>query len=120
MGVVINKIIFNKNVLVASLLLLVFGCHDSADEPWRITVGLDKPKEMVFVDGDVPQEVRICLDKLGGSGYPTRVAAKYDNDRYLPMLTGQCMFFIGKRVSVKFASPSSGKYAAGTYKVIQK
>jgi hypothetical protein len=120
MGKVINKIIFNKNVLVASLVLLLFGCHDSDDEPWRITVGLDKPKEMVFVDGDVLQEVRICLNTQGGSGYPTRVRAKFDDDRYTPMLTGQCMFFTGKRVSVKFANPSSGKYATGTYKVIQK
>ena len=93
---------------------------DSDDEPWRITVGLDKPKEMVFVDGDVLQEVRICLNTQGGSGYPTRVRAKFDDDRYTPMLTGQCMFFTGKRVSVKFANPSSGKYATGTYKVIQK
>jgi hypothetical protein len=113
------NIIFNKSVIVVSLLLLLYGCHD-AGEPWRITVGLDKPKEMVFVDGDVPKEVRICLDRKGGSGYPTRVLAKFDDKRYTPMLTGQCMFFVGKRVSVKFPNPSSGKYAEGTYKIIQK
>jgi|GEM_PF-2685588 len=113
-----NKVIFNKSVLVSSLMLILYGCHESG-EPWRITVGLDKPKEFVFIDGDISKEVRICLDKKGGSGYPTRVAAKYDNDKYVPMLTGQCMFFTGKRVSVKFANPSSGKYAEGTYKVIQ-
>ena len=95
------------------------GCHDSG-EPWKITVGMDKPKEQVFVDSDQSQEVMICLDKKGGSGYPTTVVAKYDDGRYAGMLQGQCMFFVGKRVSVKFATPSSGKYATGTYKVIQK
>ena len=118
MRVLVNIISCNK-VVLAALLMLLYGCHD-AGEPWRITVGLDKPKEMVFVDGDVPQEVKICLDTKGGSGYPTRVRAQFDDDRYTPMLTGQCMFFTGKRVSVKFANPSSGKYATGTYEVIQK
>lgn len=118
MGMVV-KIIFNKNVLIALLLLLLYGCHELG-ESWRITVGLDKPKEMVFVDGDTPKEVRICLDTMGGSGYPTRVSARFDDERYTPMLVGQCMFFVGKRVSVKFANPSSGKYASGTYKIIQK
>ena len=118
MRVLVDNISSNK-VVLAALLMLLYGCHD-AGEPWRITVGLDKPKEMVFVDGDVPQEVKICLDTMGGSGYPTRVRAQFDDDRYTPMLRGQCMFFTGKRVSVKFANPSSGKYAAGTYEVIQK
>ncbi|MFK7794673.1 MAG: hypothetical protein AB8B89_04930 [Gammaproteobacteria bacterium] len=114
------KIILNRSLFVAALLLLLYGCHDSdLGEPWRITVGLDVPKEMIFVDGDITQEVRICLNTMGGSGYPTRVSARYDDERYTPMLVGQCMFFKGKRVSVKFANPSSGKYASGTYKVIR-
>ena len=116
---VLIKTIFNKTIIISLLLLVLIGCHDSG-EPWRITVGLDKPKEFVFVDADVPQEVRICLDKKGGSGYPTRVMAKFDDDRYGPMLQGQCMFITGKRVSVQFGNPSSGKFATGTYKVIQK
>ena len=110
---------FVKNVIWIFILVLMSGCHNYGD-PWRITVGKDKPKEHVFVDGDEPQEVMICLDKKGGSGYPTTIIGKYDDQKYAGMLEGQCMFFIGKRVSVKFATPSSGKYAEGTYKVIQK
>ena len=56
------KIIINHKILLTMLLILVSGCHDSG-EPWRITVGLDKPKIMVFIDGDVAHEVRVCLDK---------------------------------------------------------
>lgn len=108
-----------KNVFLVFILLMVSGCHDYG-EPWRITVGKDKPKEQVFVDGDEPQEVMICLDKKGGSGYPTTIVGKFDDEKYAGMLVGQCMHFIGKRVSVKFATPSSGKYAEGTFKVIPK
>ncbi len=108
-----------KKVILIFIVVLVSGCHDSG-EPWRITVGLDKPKEQVFVEGDQPQEVMIYLDKKGGSGYPTTIVGKFDDQKYAGMLVGQCMFFEGKRVSVKFATPSSGKYAEGTYKVIQK
>ena len=116
---IVANFILSKNVLLVSLLLLLYGCHDLG-QSWRITVGLDKPKEMVFVDGDNPKEVRICLDTMGGSGYPTRVSARFDDEKYTPMLVGQCMYFTGKRVSVKFANPSSGKYATGTYVVMQK
>ncbi|MFK8026549.1 MAG: hypothetical protein AB8C40_00655 [Gammaproteobacteria bacterium] len=113
------KIIINHKILLMMLLILVSGCHDSG-EPWRITVGLDKPKKLVFIDGDEAREVRVCLDKQGGSGYPTRVVARFDDKKYTPMLPGQCMFFVGKHVSVSFPNPSSGKFAEGTYTIIQK
>ncbi len=118
MNILSNNYLVNKVILIF-ILVFLSGCHDYGD-PWRITVGKDKPKEHVFVDGDEPQEVMICLDKKGGSGYPTTIVGKFDDEKYAGMLVGQCMNFIGKRVSVKFATPSSGKYAEGTFKVIQK
>lgn len=117
---IVTNFILSKFVLLVSLLLLLSGCHDLEGQPWRITVGLDKPKEMVFVDGEYSKEVRICLNTMGGSGYPTRVSARFDDEKYTPMLVGQCMYFTGKRVSVKFANPSSGKYATGTYTLVSK
>ena len=101
-------------------LSFLTSCHTETGKVWRITVGLDKPKEMVFIDTDDMQEVRICLDRKGGSGYPTRVVAKYDEDRYVNMLEGQCMFFAGKRVAVSFANPSSGKYAEGSFSLVNR
>ena len=118
MNVKVNNKLLKKTILIP-IIIFVSGCHDSG-EPWRVTVGLDKPKEQVFVDGDQVQEVMICLDKKGGSGYPTTIVGKFDDQKYAGILVGQCMFFEGKRVSVTFATPSSGKYAEGTYKVIKK
>lgn len=116
-----NTLANNKHLKKALLILAmiaVSGCQDYGD-PWRITVGKDKPKEHVFVDGNEPHEVMICLDKKGGSGYPTTIVAKFDEEKYPGMIEGQCMFFTGNRVSVRFATPSSGKYAEGTFKVTQ-
>jgi len=105
--------------LLLFAVLVLSGCHEIG-ENWRITVGKDMPKEKVFVDSDHEQEVKICLDKKGGSGYPITIVATFDDDKYAAMLEGQCMFFTGKRVSVKFGTPSSGKFAQGTYAVLQK
>jgi hypothetical protein len=116
---VFNEILFTNKFILLLIIMLISGCHDSG-ELWRITVGLDEPKEKVFIDGYQPQEVMICLDNKGGSGYPTTVVAKYDDQRYAGMLEGQCMFFTGKRVAVKFGTPSSGKFAQGTYAVLEK
>ena len=115
-----QKKYFNKRAaLPMTCILLIMSCHDDVGDPWRITVGLDAPKEKILYEGDQPEEVRLCLDKKGGSGYPTRVIAKFDDQRYANILEGQCMFFVGKLITVRFGNPSSGKFANGTYKIIK-
>ena len=114
----------SKQELLHKTFILIFtiatsvSCNYEPGESWRITVGLDTSKEKVLYQGEQPKEVRVCLDKKGGSGYPTRVLTKYDDQRYVGMLEGQCMFFKGNTVAVRFANPSSGKFANGTYKVM--
>ena len=107
-----------KTLILIFIITLSTSCNYEPDQSWRITVGLDTSKEKILYQGDGPKEVRVCLDKKGGSGYPTRVLTKYDDQRYVGMLEGQCMFFKGNTVAVRFANPSSGKYANGTYKVM--
>ena len=107
-----------KTLILFFIIALSTSCNYETSQSWRITVGLDTSKEKILYQGDRPKEVRVCLDKKGGSGYPTRVLTKYDDQRYVGMLEGQCMFFTGNTVAVRFANPSSGKYANGTYKVM--
>lgn len=104
-------------LVVAFLPFLVMACQEPGQE-WHITVGKGKPKEQVLYEGQEASEVKICLDKKGGSGYPIAVVAEFDDEFYGGMLVGQCMFFTGKRVAVRFGTPSSGKYAKGTYEII--
>lgn len=113
MNNVINRVVFLS-------LVLMSGCHYTPGEDWRITVGLDKPKEKVVYEGEQAREVRLCLESKGGSGYPTRVVAKFDDQRYANILEGQCMFFKGKKVVVAFGNPSSGKYAYGTFSIVEE
>ena len=115
-----NKYNYNflpRLLVVVLLPFLMMACQETG-EPWHITVGKGKPKEQVLVDGQQATEVKICLDKKGGSGYPTTVVAQFDDDFYANMLQGQCMYFTGKRVAVRFGTPSSGKFARGTYEII--
>ena len=105
-------------ILFGIFLVVSTGCHEIGEE-WGISVGKDYPKIKVFTEGDELKEVKICLEEQGYSGWPTTVVAEYDEEIYGGMLEGQCMYFKGKRVAVRFGTPSSGKYAKGTFQVIE-
>lgn len=104
-------------LIVAFLPLVITACQEPGEE-WNISVGQGGKKQAIIVDESEPTEVKVCLDQKGGSGYPISVVAQFDDDKYPGMLEGQCMFFKGKKVVLRFGTPSSGKYAKGTYEII--
>ena len=104
-------------LIVAFLPFVITACEEPGEE-WNISVGKGGDKQVVLVDGGEPTEVKVCLDEKGGSGYPISVVAQFDDDKYPGLLEGQCMFFKGKKVVLRFGTPSSGKYAKGTYEII--
>ena len=108
------------SIIFLALTSQISGCHDDIGEPWKIKVGGKIPNRLALVDGDAPQQVRVCLDRKGGSGYPITIVGIADGESYAGMLLGQCMFFEGKRVEVKFGTPTSGMFAEGTYSIIQQ
>lgn len=110
--------------LFSIVILILFasqisGCHVDGGEQWKIKIGGKFPKLVRFVDGEIVKEVRVCLDKKGGSGYPITVVVYADGDMYPGILVGQCMFFEGKRIEVKFGTPTSGMFAEGTFTIIK-
>ena len=107
-------------VIFILLICQISGCHVDSGQSWKIKIGGKYPKLIKFVDGEVSQKVRVCLDRKGGSGYPITVVISADGDSYSGILNGQCMFFEGKRVDVRFGTPTSGMYAEGTYRIIEK
>ena len=113
----IIKNIIGPLLVVTLLPFLVAGCEEP-DLEWYITIGKGTKKQQVLYEGTDRREVKICLDKKGGSGYPTTVVADYDDKRYGGLLVGQCMYFTGNRVVVRFGTPSTGKFARGTYEII--
>ena len=113
----LNLTFVYRLLVVTFLPFLLVACQNEG-LPWHITVSKGKPKEQVLVDGQEIAEVKICVDKKGGSGYPTTVVAQFDDEFYANLLVGQCMYFEGKRVAVRFGTPSTGKFARGTYEII--
>ena len=102
---------------VLLIILALTACHEQNPE-WEISTNSTNGAEMVLVDGDEIQEVKICLDKKRSISFPTTVVADFDDNMYAGLLVGQCMYFKGKKVSVRLGTPSSGKSAKGTYKII--
>ena len=106
-------------ITVVFMTLSVSACHEQNPE-WELSTNSINGTKMVLVDGNEVQEVKICLDKKRAISFPTTVVADYDDQMYAGLLVGQCMYFKGKKVSVRLATPSSGKLAKGTYKIITK
>lgn len=98
-------------------LLWLTGCSDN-EMTWKI--GGDEPvNKLALVDSDAEQTVKVCLEKKGGSGYPITIVVDYDEQKYAGLLEGQCKRFSGKKVVVRFGTPSAYKYAHGTYEILK-
>ena len=118
MRILKKKYMHLLRLLIAAFLPFIITACEEPGEEWNISVGKGGEKQVILVDESEPTEVKVCLDKKGGSGYPISVVAQFDNDKYPGMLEGQCMYFKGKKVVLRFGTPSSGKFAKGTYEII--
>ena len=99
------------------IVIILFACKKDNSLPWQI--GGDLPMSKVVVDVDQPKHIKICSDEYKNIGFPINVNISYDDQKYYGLIEGLCITLHAKKVTVKFATPSSGKMAKGTYEVIE-
>ena len=108
--------IFQITILVTSVFILL-SCNDNANVmQWRI--GKDQPKSKTLLELDSPKNIKICSDEYKHISFPLVLHVIYDDKKYYGLLEGVCITVHAKTLKVKFANPSSGKMARGTFEIL--
>jgi hypothetical protein len=100
----------------AICILSACGKPNNAQQ-WLI--GKDKPKSKVLLEADTPKKIRFCSDQYSHISFPLTLHVIYDDNKYYGLLEGACITVQAKFLKVKFANPSSGKMARGTFEVLE-
>jgi len=72
----------------------------------------------VIIDEESSKQVKICSDKYKNIGFPVNVNIDYDDETYFGLIEGLCITVNAKKIKIRFATPSSGKRAEGTFEVL--
>ena len=102
-------------LIIIAVIYSLTACEDNV-QTWRI--GKDQPMSKILVELDMPKNIKICSDEYKHISFPLVLHVDYDDNRYYGLLEGVCITVHAKKLSVKFANPSSGKMARGTFKVL--
>lgn len=96
-------------------MLTACGKQNKAQD-WQI--GKDQPMSKILFEMDSPKNIRICSDYYKHISFPLVLHVIYDDQKYYGLLEGVCITVHAKTLKVKFANPSSGKVARGTFEVL--
>lgn len=101
------------------VVLSLFACEDVKDnsQPWKISSSDGMFKTIINADEAV--DVKICADKYKNIGFATNVNVHYDGKTYYRLIEGLCITLHAKQVRLRFATPSSGKRAEGTFEILE-
>lgn len=107
-----------KPSLFVLLILSLFACKGASKniQPWNIG-GKDGVAKMI-VDLDKAADIKVCSDKYKNIGFSTNINIDYDDKTYFRLIEGLCITVNAKKVMVRFATPSSGKRAEGTFELL--
>jgi len=113
-----NILIMMKPSLFALIVLSISACTEVSEniQPWNI--GGDHGVAKVIVDLDSAKNIKICSDKYKNIGFATNINIDYDDKTYFRLIEGLCITIHAKKVRVRFATPSSGKRAEGTFEIL--
>lgn len=99
------------------VMLMLSACEKPSNaQIWKI--GKDQPKSKVLLESDIPKKIRFCSDEYKHISFPLTLHVIYDGQKYYNLLEGVCIIFEAKMLKVKFANPSSGKMARGTFEIL--
>jgi len=106
-----------KVSIFIGLICMLCACekHDNS-QVWQI--GKDQPKSKTLLELDSPKKIKICSDEYKHISFPLVLHVIYDDKKYYGLLEGVCITVHAKTLKVKFANPSSGKMARGTYEIL--
>ena len=103
-------------LIIFAVILFFAACKEDKAQTWKI--GKDQPMSKVLVELDSPKNIKICSDEYKHISFPLVLHVDYDDNRYYGLLEGVCITVHAKKLRVKFANPSSGKMARGTFEVL--
>lgn len=108
-----------KKVIFLVFVLMIFACEDTSRElqPWKI--GGKHGMSKVIFEQDQPAEIKFCSDKYKDIGFSTNINIDYDENTYYGLIEGLCITIHAKKIKVRFATPSSGKRAEGTFEILK-
>ncbi len=111
----------NKLSLFVLLCFAIAACNDTSKnniQAWQIG-GKQSMSNTIF-DEDEPENIKICVDEYKDIGFSTTINIHYDDNIYHQLFKGLCITVNAKKVKVRFATPSSGKMARGTFEVLNR
>ena len=108
-----------KLSFLVTICLSVCACNDVSDntELWKI--GGKHGMSKIIFEEDQPVDIKICSDKYKDIGFSTNINIDYDDKTYYGLMEGLCITINAKKVKVRFAAPSSGKRAEGTFEILE-
>lgn len=109
--------LISKTCFAILVIGLLIGCNDRS-QPWQL--GGDMPMSKTLAELDEPKNIKICSDKYKHISFPLSLHIDYDEQRYYGLIEGLCITVNAKKVKVKFATPSSGKMAQGTFEILEE
>jgi len=102
-------------ILIVFCLLACKGESENI-QPWNI--GGKHGVAKMIVDLDKAVDIKVCSDKYKNIGFSTNINIDYDDKTYFRLIEGLCITIHAKKVMVRFATPSSGKRAEGTFEIL--
>lgn len=112
-----KKIILSRALIILALIFLLAACEDNA-QIWKL--GKDQPMKKTLVELSAPKNIKICADEYKHISFPLVLHVDYDDNRYYGLIEGVCITVHAKILKVKFANPSSGKVAIGTFEILDE
>lgn len=99
------------------LISLLSACEKQSNaQSWQI--GKGQPMNKTLLELESPKNIRVCSDEYRHISFPLILHVVYDDKKYYGLLEGVCITVHAKVLKVKFANPSSGKMARGTYEIL--
>ena len=108
-----------KISLFAVIVLCLFACKETIDnkQPWKI--GGKHGMSSVILNQDKATDIKICSDRYKDIGFSTNINVDYDDQTYFRLIEGLCITLHAKKIRIRFATPSSGKRAEGTFEILE-
>ena len=108
-----------KKSIFIIFILIIFACNDKPKNIHVWEIGGKHGMSKVIFEQDQPETLKVCSDKYKDIGFSTNINIDYDGKIYYGLLESLCITIKAKKIRVRFATPSSGKRAQGTYEVLQ-
>lgn len=104
-------------ILVCFVICACFNEPKNEIHNWQI--GSNTSVSKVIFEQSEAARVKLCSDKYKNIGFSTNINIDYDDNTYFRLIEGVCITVKAKKIRVRFATPSSGKRAEGTFEVLE-